>query len=319
MNRTLLEKTKAMLKTTDLAKSFWAEGVNTACYVINRSPSIAINLKTPMEMWTGKPVDYSCLHVFGSPTRLDLKSRKCIFLRYADGVKGYHLWDPTACKVVISRDVIFAEDKLQEMDDSTTKKDSKTIVIQLENNHEKEDSSKATPQNEAPVEPEIFEVRRSAGETRPPFWHSEYVVQKNVAYYLLTKDGEPSTFHEAIKSLDKSLWMTAMQEEIEALDKNKTWDLVSLPQGRKAIGNRWVYKIKRDANNQVERYRARLVVKDYAQKERIDFNEVFSPIVRLTTVRIVLVMCAIFDLHLEQLDVKTVFLHGELKEEIYIL
>ncbi|KAH9660405.1 hypothetical protein KPL70_024186 [Citrus sinensis] len=110
-----------------------------------------------------------------------------------------------------------------------------------------------------------------------------------------------------------------MQEEIEALHKNKTWELVPLPHERKAIGNKWVYKIKRDGNDQVERYRARLVVKGCAQKEGINFNEIFSPVVRLTTVRVVLAICATFDLHLEQLDVKTVFVHGELKEEIYML
>ena len=95
-------------------------------------------------------------------------------------------------------------------------------------------------------------------------------------------------------------------------------DLVPLPQGRKAISNKWVYKIKRDSNDQVERYRARLVVKGFAQKEGIDFNEIFSPVVRLTTVRVVLAMCATFDLYLEQLDVKTAFLHGKLEEEIYM-
>ncbi|KAK9137284.1 hypothetical protein Sjap_007878 [Stephania japonica] len=108
-------------------------------------------------------------------------------------------------------------------------------------------------------------------------------------------------------------------EEIEALHKNKTWELVPLPGGRKPIGNKCVYKIKRNSDDQVERYRARLVVKGYAQKEGIDFNEIFSPVVRLTTVRVVLAMCATFDLHLEQLDVKTAFLHGDLKEEIYML
>ena len=69
----------------------------------------------------------------------------------------------------------------------------------------------------------------------------------------------------------------------------------------------------------MERYRARLVVKGYAQKESIDFNEIFSPVIRLMTVRVVLAICAKFDLHLEQLDVKTVFFYGELEEEIYIL
>lgn len=124
-------------------------------------------------------------------------------------------------------------------------------------------------------------------------------MSSNVAYCLLTKEGEPSTLQEAMSSSDASQWMAAMQEEIEALHKNKTWELVPLPQGRKAIGNKWVFKIKRNSDDQVERFRARLVVKGYAQKEGIDFNEIFSPVVRLTTVRVVLAMCATFDLHLE--------------------
>ncbi|KAH9714562.1 hypothetical protein KPL71_020696 [Citrus sinensis] len=118
---------------------------------------------------------------------------------------------------------------------------------------------------------------------------------------------------------ERKLLPELKSEEIEALHKNKTWELVPLPRGRKAIGNKLVYKIKRSGNDQVERYRARLVVKGYAQKEGIDFNEIFSPMVRLTTIRVVLAMCATFDLHLEQLDVKTAFLHGQLEEEIYML
>ena len=113
--------------------------------------------------------------------------------------------------------------------------------------------------------------------------------------------------------------MIVIQEEIEALHKNKTWKLVPLPHRRKAIGNKWVYKIKRDGNDQIEWYRARLVVKKYAKKESNNFNEIFSPVIRLTTIRMVLAMCATFDLHLEQLDVKTVFLHRELEEKIYML
>jgi len=122
MNRTLLEKTRAMQSMAGLTKSFWAKVVKTTCYVINRSPSTVIDLKTPMEMWNGKPADYSSLHIFGclvyvmynsqERLKLDPKSRKCIFLGYADNVKGYRLWDPTAHKVVVSRDVTFAENEL---------------------------------------------------------------------------------------------------------------------------------------------------------------------------------------------------------------
>ncbi|KAH9685636.1 Integrase catalytic domain-containing protein [Citrus sinensis] len=187
MNRTLTERKRAMLMTAGLPNSFWAEAAKTACYIVNRSPSTAIGLKTAMEMWTEKPNDYSYLHAFGCP-----------------------VYDPTAHKIVISRDVIFIEDQLQvrDKDDSSVKEKPETIPV---------------------------------------------------------------------------------------------------------------YKIKRDGNDQMERYRARLVVKGYAQKEGIDFNEIFSPVVQLTTVRVVLAMCAIFDLHLEQLDVKTVFFLGELEEDIYML
>ena len=154
---------------------------------------------------------------------------------------------------------------------------------------------------------------------RPPNWHSDYVIEGNIAYCLLTEDGEPSTFEEAMNNTYASQWMMAMQEKIEVLQKNNAWDLVSLSQGRKPIGNKWVFKIKRNGDDQVERYRAGLVVKRYAQKEGIDFNEIFSPVVRLTTVRVVLAMCATLNLHLEQLDVKTAFLHEDLEEEIYML
>ncbi|KAH9681106.1 hypothetical protein KPL71_026832 [Citrus sinensis] len=215
---------------------------------------------------------------------------RCIFLGYADGVKGYRLWDPTAHKIVISRDVIFIKDQLQRRDDDTAKEKSETVPVYVENNPEDSYSSEAAPEHkeQEPVESEAPEVHRSTRERRPPTWHLEYVTEINIAYYLLTEDREPSTFHETLNSSDVALWMTAMQEEIEALRKNKTWELVPLPHGRKAIGNKWVYKIKRDSNDQVEQYRARLVVKGYAQKE-------------------------------EQLDVKTAFLHGELEEEIYML
>ena len=98
---TFTEMIRVMLRTAGLPNSFWAEAAKTACYIVNRLPSIAIRLKTAMEMWTGKLADYSYLHAFGchvyviynaqERTKLDAKSRRCIFLRYVDGVKGYRL------------------------------------------------------------------------------------------------------------------------------------------------------------------------------------------------------------------------------------
>ncbi|KAH9722964.1 Integrase catalytic domain-containing protein [Citrus sinensis] len=113
MNRTLTERIRAMLRTAGLPNLLCAEAAKTACYIVNRSPSTAIGLKTAMEMWTGKPADYSYLHAFG--------------------LKRYRLWDPTAHKIVISRDVIFVEDQLQrrDEDDSRVKEKSETIPLDV--------------------------------------------------------------------------------------------------------------------------------------------------------------------------------------------
>ena len=210
-----------------------------------------------MEMWSGKPIDYSSLHVFGCPgyvtynsqerSKLDPKSRKCIFLGYADGVKGYRLWDPTAHKVIVSRDVIFAENELQsEQKDDGTSKDVTTI--QIDEKSGEDDSSEAEPDHEELESDEavVVEPRRSTRFKQPQlkFRTGEYVTATHDAFCFLTEEGEPSTFQEVVSGTDASLWITAMQEEMEALHRNKTWELVTLPEGRKAIGNKWVYKIK---------------------------------------------------------------------------
>ena len=105
-----------------------------------------------------------------------------------------------------------------------------------------------------------------------------------------------------------------MQEKIKALHTNDTLDLVELPKGRKAILNK-VYKIKTVDGK--PKYKARLVAKGYAQKEGIDFQEVFSPVVKMTTLRVLFALTAALDLELFQMDVKTAFLHGDLDEELY--
>ena len=109
-----------------------------------------------------------------------------------------------------------------------------------------------------------------------------------------------------------------MKEEMDSLAKNKTWNLVELPKSRKVVGYKWVYKLKKGVDDTVSKYKARLVAKELSQKAGIDFHEIFSPVVKLVSIRILLALVASYDLELEQLDVKTTFLHGDLDEEIFM-
>jgi hypothetical protein len=131
----------------------------------------------------------------------------------------------------------------------------------------------------------------------------------------LSSHSVPSKVEEAIED---PRWVQAMNEEMEALNKNATWTLVPLPKGKKPVGCKWVFSIKYKADGSIERYKARLVAKGFTQTYGIDYQETFSPVAKLSTVRVLLSLAINLDWPLHQLDVKNAFLHGHLKEEIYI-
>ncbi|KAL0308794.1 UNVERIFIED_CONTAM: Retrovirus-related Pol polyprotein from transposon RE2 [Sesamum radiatum] len=127
---------------------------------------------------------------------------------------------------------------------------------------------------------------------------------------------EPRTFAEANKHPQ---WRAAMDKELEALENKSTWDLTTLPAGKRAIGSRWVYKVKLHQDGSIERYKARLVAKGYTQVEGVDFFDSFSPVAKTVTVRLFIAIASAYRWPLLQLDVNNAFLHGHLDEEVYIV
>src|SRR5262245_25568478 len=120
-------------------------------------------------------------------------------------------------------------------------------------------------------------------------------------------------------SCEKSkLWYNTIKEDMDSMRSNDVWDLVELPNGAKAIGCKWVYKTKRDSLGNIERYKARLVAKGFTKEEGIDYTETFSFVYKKDSLSIILALVAHFDFELQQMDVKTAFLNGELEEEVYM-
>jgi hypothetical protein len=166
-----------------------------------------------------------------------------------------------------------------------------------------------------PPTTDSVEIRRSTREKRPSFkLRSAFSVR-------IQSFSEPTSYREAVKHPYSKQWEKAMKEEIEALDRNKTWDLVdedtALTSGKRIISSKWVYKLKRNADGS-RRFKARLVIRGFEQEYGIDYSETFAPVAKFVTVRILFALAAKNDWEIEQMDVVTAFLNPLLHEEVYM-
>ncbi|GAA0142710.1 transmembrane signal receptor [Lithospermum erythrorhizon] len=357
MNRTIMEKVRCMLSHSNLPKTFWGEALCASTQIINLSPTTFLEGKVPEEVWSGgkKRISYKHLRVFGcraivhvpkdERTKLDNKAKQYVFLSYGDDKFGYKLYDPIAKKVIRSRDVTFFEEQtIKDFDKDVTIEHGDHEVIDSESDDELEIEHQVTTQensrgqgitgdvghggeinNDQTIEqggtdildppspnPTPMETRTSTRVRLPSTKYSPH------EYVLLTDEGEPTCFQETLGREDEQEWVKAMKEEMNSLEKNKTFILVDKPPGQIFLKNRWVYKIKIGEDNIKPRYKARLVVKGFGQRQGIDYEEIFSPVVKLTSIRVILGLVAHLDLEIEQLDVKTAFLHGDLEEDIFM-
>ncbi|WVZ16815.1 hypothetical protein V8G54_009797 [Vigna mungo] len=338
-NRTLMDMVRSMLSHSSIPLSLWMYSLKTNVYLVNRVPSKAIS-KTLYELWTGRKPSLRHLHVWMSSRskKLDARTISGYFIGYPEKSKGYRFYCPNhSTRIVESGNARFIENgqfngseesrivDIQEHTDSiSTSNVSSEVVIPLvvsqSHNKQRQQINVPIPQNEhINVEPEPQEaaLRRSVRLKKPAILN-DYVVYSVEHESDLSIDEDPLSFRQAMKSNNSENWLNAMKEELKSMDDNKVWDLVELPKGSKRVGCKWVFKTKHDSKGNIERYKSRLVAKGFTQKDGIDYKETFSPVSKKDSLRIVLALVAHYDLELLQMDVKTVFLNGDLEEEVYM-
>ena len=137
---------------------------------------------------------------------------------------------------------------------------------------------------------------------------------------MLLDHGEPTNYEEAMMSPDSAKWLEAMKSEMGSMYENKVWTLVDLPNDQQAIENKWIFKNKTNADGNVTVYKARVVAKCFRQVQGVDYDETFSHVAMLKSVRIMLAIAAFYDYEIWQMDVKTAFLKWIfLKEVLYMM
>lgn len=283
--------------------------------------------------------------------KLDMKAEKMIFVGYAEGRKAYRFLDPETNRIVISRDAKFIErdgvTKLQRNRPEPTEvvdvgEGSSTSYVRLGGYSRKDVPPEPVVEAE---EPEITETDESDGQLDESVYENasegevsfhgfpldeiarrSLRVNKGVpprrlieeVFVAREEEMEPRTLKEALSCEDSLEWKRAMAEELKSHATNGTWDLVELPAGRKPVGCRWVYKRKRNAAGEIVKHKARLVAQGYCQKYGEDYDEVFAPVTKQTTLRALLAVASKRNLVLKHFDVKTAYLYGKLEEELYM-
>lgn len=368
--RTVVEAARTMLVAKNMDKSFWAEAVNTATFVINRTGTSTIPNKTPYELWTGKSFDIKWLQVFGSKAyvhiakvkrqKWDDKSKSGIFVGYCETTKGYRIYKPNERTVEISCNVVFDHTEKHENenllklnydfyeDDDNSEEDSKLTenyeenkigtVSNEENEEQREylpvelnnltengnpiDEAKGTP--ETIIERESNQISKSIANLKNLRPRDEIRKPKHFDCYETSfmtypsGEDEPTTYTEAMQSKNSGKWKDAISKELATLKENNTWTVTEAPDGSTVIDTKWIFKKKMTADGKGCIFKARLVARGFQQTDQFDFSEIYAPVAKLTTLRILIAVANHFSMEINQMDVTGAFLYGDIEETVYL-
>eukprot|EP01018_Ginkgo_biloba_P010166 Gb_31047 [translate_table: standard] len=344
-NRTIMEMARSMLKSKNLPNDYRAEAVATTLYILNCSPTKSVKNITPKEAWSSHNPLVTHFRVFGCVAyvhipnkkwkKMDVKSQLCIFVGYSEETKGYRFYNPITKQLIVSQDVLFNEGGVWQWKEGVQKE--KPVIEEIEDDIIPPPPTSSSGSSSSPSSPSSggssflpSRTTQSSPSASSPSSESPLRKVRNLSdiyqrttnmnqvvnFALLSPiQVEPTMFEEATKN---QVWIDAMNEEIEAIHRNNTWELVQLPKDKYVIGVKWIYKVKYHADGSVEQHKARLVAKGFAQTPGVDYSETFAPMARLNTIKIVLEIVAQHKWIVSQMDVKSAFLNGYIDEEVYV-
>ncbi|KAJ4768699.1 hypothetical protein LUZ62_079074 [Rhynchospora pubera] len=354
-HRHVVELGLANLFHASIPFTYWDTVFESVVFVINRLPSITTNAVSPFELLFKQKPNYQHFHVIGcacypllrpyNQHKMQPRSEKCVFLGYSQTYKGYQCLHLLTNKMYVSRHVIFDETDLpftqhynsQPLDAHPIIVPQQLTVLQNTKPHtpppsppppppppdnHMQDNHLTTPHittssNNAPTCTSHHMTTRAKSKKLKAKKFPEHHVYNVTDQQPSSKTtvSEPTCYTQAVKD---PLWRKAMSEELHALAKNHTWDLVPKPSGAHVVGAKWLFKLKYKPDGTIERHKARLVAKGYTQQEGVDYYETFSPVVKSTTIRTVLSIALTHKWHIHQLDVNNAFLHGDLTETAHM-
>jgi len=283
---------------------------------------------TPYEAWTNKKPDLSHVKVFGCEAyahipklhrkKWDPKSKKLIFVGYQGDSKNYRLMDPETNRITVSRDVSFNENTTSKLECPIASLPFPCGEAAPDDNEQSEQTNDCSQREAGQRENAQHEVVPNVVDSRPNLRDRSLLRAPCRYEACFVSYAEPKTYSEAVTGKDSEKWIQAIRQELAAHEQNQTWEIVPLPRDRTTIGHKWVFKVKTTSSDEITRYKARLCAQGFSQKAGVDYNEVFSPVVRYDSVRTLLSVAAVNDLEIYQFDIKTAYLNSNLKEEIYM-
>ena len=343
--RSLFDMARCLIIEAKLPKELWTYAVKASAYIRNRCFSPRTG-KTAYEMMTNIKPNLGNMHIFGTvcyayvqeKKKLDPRSEQGIFIGYDSESPAYLVYFPEQNNVKRVRCVRFSE-RFQQQNAVPEPLYEHVPCTPLHTEPEVTQPEPVHPREGIPNldEPEAEEVgaavettsegRYSKRERRKPEYLKDFntdsdsdstnVTRCSIHYCYKVMD-IPTSYEEAISSPESQKWRKAMTEEINALEENNTYELTPLPEGRSAVGGKWVFTRKFGPNDEVK-FKARYVAKGYSQVENIDYHETFSPTARITSVRMLMQLSVQYDLLVHQMDVKTAYLNADIDCEIFVV